>query len=42
MIESKIASDKEIDIEITLTSSECGEQTAYFYVEVQDGAPICF
>ncbi len=34
MIESKIATDKEIDIEITLTSYECGEQVAFFFVEV--------
>jgi hypothetical protein len=34
IIDSKIANDKEIDIEITLTSRECGEQSAFFYIEV--------
>jgi hypothetical protein len=34
IIESKIASDKEIDIEITLSSTECCESTAFFYIEV--------
>ena len=42
IIDSKIASDKEIEIEITVSSSECGEQSAFFYIEVQDGAPISF
>lgn len=42
MIESKIQNDKEIEIEINLTCSECGEQSAFFYIEVQDGAPITF
>ena len=42
IIESKIASDKEIEIEITISSTECCEQTAFFYIEVQDGAPISF
>ena len=34
LIDSKIANDKEIEIQITLSSSMCGEQTAFFYVEV--------
>lgn len=42
LIESKIANDKEIEIEITLTSKKCGDANAFFYIEVQDGAPISF
>ena len=42
IIESKIANDKEIEIEITISSTECGDQAAFFYIEVQDGAPISF
>ena len=34
--------EKEIEIEIQIQSSEVGEKMAYFYVEVQDGAPISF
>ena len=34
MIESKIANDKEIDIEISLTSNQCGDASAFFYIEV--------
>jgi len=42
IIESKIDNDKQIEIEITLTSKKCGEANAFFYIEVQDGAPISF
>jgi hypothetical protein len=34
MIESKIANDKEIEIEISLTSNQCGDASAFFYIEV--------
>ncbi len=42
IIDSKIQEDKEIDIEITVQSSECGEMSTFFYIEVQDGAPLSF
>ncbi len=34
MIESTIKTDKEIDIELTINCSECGDQSAFFYIEV--------
>jgi hypothetical protein len=34
--------DDEIEIEVTIKSKVCGEQIAYFYVEIADGAPITF
>lgn len=42
IIDSSISSDKEIDIELTIESTECGDMSAYFYIEVQDGAPLSF
>jgi hypothetical protein len=42
LIESKIQSDKEIEIELTIRSSECGDMSGFFYIEVQDGAPLSF
>lgn len=27
---------------ITITSSQCGDHSAFFYIEVEDGAPISF
>lgn len=42
IIDSKIKEDKDIEIELTITSSECGEQSAFFYIEVNDGAPLSF
>jgi len=42
LIDSKISSDKEIEIQLTISCSECGDQSAFFYIEVQDGAPISF
>lgn len=34
IIDSSISSDKEIDIELTIESTECGDMSAYFYIEV--------
>lgn len=34
--------EKEIDVEINISSSECGEKIAYFFIEVDDGSPISF
>ena len=34
--------EKEIDIELTIKSSECGEKIAYFFIEVEDGSPLSF
>jgi hypothetical protein len=42
VIEGEIRNEKEIDLEVTFSSSVCGEQMAYFFVEVQDGAPLSF
>lgn len=29
-------------MEVKISSTECGDKLAYFYIEVQDGAPISF
>jgi hypothetical protein len=42
IIDSKIQSDKEIEIELTIESAECGDQSAFFFIEVNDGAPLSF
>jgi hypothetical protein len=42
LIEAELKNEKEIEIEIQVSSSQCGEKMAYFYIEVQDGAPISF
>jgi hypothetical protein len=42
LIEGEIRNEKEIELEVTFSSSLCGEQMAYFFVEVQDGAPLSF
>ena len=34
IIESELKNEKEIDLEITINSSECGEKMAFFYIEV--------
>ena len=43
MIEGVIeASDAEINLKILARSPERGEAMAYFYIEIEDGAPISF
>ena len=42
LIEGEIRNEKEIELEVTFSSSLCGEQMAYFFVEVQDGIPLSF
>lgn len=42
LIEGEIRNEKEIELEVSFSSSLCGEQMAYFFVEVQDGAPLSF
>lgn len=34
--------DDNIDIELTVESSECGLGLAYFYIEIEDGPPVSF
>lgn len=42
VIEGEIRNEKEIELEVSFSSSIVGEQMAYFFVEVQDGAPLSF
>lgn len=36
------ASEEEINLSIVVQSAERGECMAYFYIEIEDGAPISF
>jgi hypothetical protein len=42
VVEAKMTEEKEIEIEISISSAECGDQCAFFYIEVEDGAPLSF
>ena len=35
-------SEDQVDIDISVSSSECGEGLAYFYIEIEDGPPVSF
>lgn len=37
-----IKQDKEIELEVSIKSSECGEKLVYFFIEVEDGSPLSF
>ncbi len=41
-IESQIKEEDEIQLEVTIRSRNVGEQFAFFYVDIADGAPITF
>jgi hypothetical protein len=38
IIQGEIKNEKEIELEISISSTECGEKMAYFFIEVDDGA----
>ena len=42
MIEGDFKEESEIEIEVKIQSRVCGEQNAFFYIEIADGAPISF
>jgi hypothetical protein len=42
VIKNEIKSDKYIDLDITLSSAECGEKVAYFFIQIEDGQPVSF
>lgn len=37
-----MTNEKEVEIEVTIQSANCGDQEAFFYCEVEDGAPLSF
>ena len=41
VIEGEITQDQ-VDIDISVMSTECGEGLAYFYIEIEDGPPVSF
>jgi hypothetical protein len=42
IIESKIKEEDEIEVEVSIKSTSVGEKSAFFLVEIADGAPISF
>jgi len=42
VIEGKIDGTDAIDLDITIKSEECGKAIAYFFIEIEDGAPVSF
>jgi hypothetical protein len=37
-----VIKDNSIEVELTIESSEIGLGLAYFYIEIEDGAPVSF
>jgi hypothetical protein len=42
IIQGEIKIEKEIDLEIFMSSKDVGEKSAFFYIEVEDGEPVSF
>jgi len=36
------SSEMELNLELVVQSPDCGDKLAYFYIQIQDGAPISF
>lgn len=42
VIIGQIKNERQIELEVSISSSECGEKMAYFFIEIDDGEPATF